>query len=119
MALSPVVESPTYDAGARGEVPVLDVAASFDIDSSMVSLFIVNRSLGDDLEIEVSSADANINRVVGVEVLTGDDPKVQNTWDHPNLVAPVAGSAAMKDGRVRLVVPSIGLVVVRMLLGRR
>ena len=119
MALSPVVEGPTYDAGGRGEVPVLDVSASFDLDSSMVSLFIVNRSLDDDLEIEVTSADADIKRIVGVEVLTGDDPTIHNTWDSPDLIAPVAGSAAMEDGKIRLEVPSIGLVVMRILLERR
>ena len=36
-SLIPIIESPTYAAGARGEVPMLDVSASYEAESDSVS----------------------------------------------------------------------------------
>ena len=51
--IAPVVDGPTYEAGARGEVPVLDVSASHDEETGAVSLFLVNRGTSQDLEVEI------------------------------------------------------------------
>ena len=118
-SLLPVVEAPSYVAGARGDVPVLDVSASHDVESGRVGVFIVNRSLTDDAEIDLRFADAAIDRVLGVDVLTGDGPKARNTWDRPEAVRPVGGAATVIDGSVRLVAPSLGLTVLRVALERR
>ena len=89
------------------------------MDSGQASIFIVNRSLTDDLEVEVRMLDTSVKRVLGVEMLTGDDPMAHNTWERPDVVRPVAGTATLVDGNVRLVAPSLGLAVVRMALERR
>jgi alpha-N-arabinofuranosidase len=118
-SLLPVVEAPSYVAGARGEVPVLDVSASHDGESGQAGVFIVNRSLTDDVEIDLRFADAAIDRVLGVDVLTGDGPKARNTWERPDVVRPIAGAATVIDGSVRLVAPSLGLTVLRVVVERR
>ena len=114
-ALMPVVDGPTYTAGARGDVPALDVAASYDTNANTVSLFVVNRSSSEDLDVAVSFVDREAKRLIGTDVLTGDDPKAHNSWKEKELIRPVAGRASVDDeGKVCLVAPALGLVVVRL-----
>jgi len=120
LALTPAVDCPTYTAGARGEAPVLDVAASCEPEAGRACVFIVNRSLSDDVEVDVSFTDRKVAKVAGVDVLTGDDPKKSNSWERPDAIVPVAGSAVVDGGGcVRVVAPSLGLAVVRLELAAR
>jgi len=120
LALRADVDCPTYEAGARGEAPVLDVAASCEPETGRASIFVVNRSLSDEVAVDVSFAGREIAKVAGVDVLTGDDPKEANSWERPDAIAPVAGSAEVdEEGRVHVAVPSLGLAVVRLELAPR
>jgi alpha-N-arabinofuranosidase len=113
-ALVPVIDGPTYLAGARGEVPALDAAASFDAAEGTASIFLVNRSQQDELRVRIDLADRAFSRVLGVEVLGGDDVKAANSWEQPNRVVPVQGSAFLdEEGRLEVRVPAPGLAVVR------
>lgn len=114
ISLKPIVAGPTYLAGARGEVPMLDVSASYDPQCDSVSVFIVNRSLTEDVEAQVSVGGLRAKPGIGTTVLTGDDPKAHNTWERPDAIRPDTGAASIDvDGKVRLKVPSLGLTVVR------
>ena len=118
-ALTPVVECATYAAGATGEAPVLDVAASHEPDSGRACVFAVNRSQSEGVDVAVSFANQRAAAVLGVDVLTGDDPKAHNTWDRPGVIQPADGAAEIDDeGRVRVTVPSLGLAVLRLELAR-
>ena len=120
LALRPAVDCPTYEAGALGEAPVLDVAASCEPEAGKACVFIVNRSLSDDVAVDVSFADREVARVAGVDVLTGDGPKTANTWERPDAIRPVTGSADVDgEGGARVTVPSLGLAVVRLELAAR
>ena len=91
VSLKPIVEGPTYEAGARGEVPMLDVSASYNAVRDSVSVFIVNRSLTDDVDVQVSIGDRRATADLKTTVLTGDDPKAHNTWEEPDVIWPVSG----------------------------
>jgi len=110
-ALRPVVTCPTYRAGARGDVSVLDVSASYNGDSHAASVFVVNRSRQEDCEVTLSFAGRSPKSVNCVDVLTGDDPKAYNSWENRDVIKPQPGSASIDDdGNVRVRVPSLGLV---------
>ena len=114
VALTPIVDGPTYAAGARGEAPMVDVSACHDADSGWVTIFIVNRSLTEDVSVEVSCAGLCLHSDVKTTVLSGNDPKAHNSWEMPNAIRPVSGNATTdSNGQVHVTVPSLGLAVVR------
>ncbi len=113
VSLTPVVDGPTYTAGARGEVPVVDVSASYDPASGVVSLFLVNRSLSQNIDVQVSFGARRATPNPTSTVLTGNDPKAHNTWEQPDVVKPAPGSASVgAEGLVHVRAPSLGLTVV-------
>jgi alpha-N-arabinofuranosidase len=112
-SLRPALECPTYRAGERGEVPALDVAASLAEDGAL-AVYAVNRSQSEDADLTVRLADAVATEVRGVDVLTGDDPKRANDWEHPRAVAPRPGQARIaEEGHIALRVPKLGFVALR------
>jgi len=116
LALTPAVTTPTYRAADRGDVPMLDVAATLETESATLSAFLINRSLSDDLTVTVDCVDRPIERLVSVSAL-GGDPKAANTWDAPHRVAPAQGTAELAQaGTLRVQVPTTSLVVVRALV---
>jgi alpha-N-arabinofuranosidase len=113
-SLTPMLQSPTYPAGERGEVPVLDAAASFDDSSGMITIFLVNRSQAEDLTVEIDLADRRFSSIGAVDVLGGGDVKAANSWDAPNRVEPTRGFGKVSaEGRLQVRVPAPGLAVVR------
>ena len=119
-SLIPIIESPTYAAGARGEVPMLDVSASYDVARDAVSVFLVNRSLSEDVDVQVSFGDRRAKPNLKTTVLAGNDPKAHNTWEEPNENRPVSGiSTVDANGQVHVVAPSLGLTAIRVQLERR
>jgi alpha-N-arabinofuranosidase len=113
-SLRPVVSSPTYRAGDRGEAPVLDCAASYDPATETIAVFLVNRDLREDLEVSVGLADRHIAAVAGVEVLGGGDVKAANSWQQPYAVVPFRGEAILADDVARVRVPAPGLAVLHL-----
>ncbi len=112
-SLVPVLDCPTYQAGERGETPVLDVSASL-ADDGTLSVFAVNRSQADDLTLSVSLADAPVDAVHAVHILTGPDPKAANTWEDPNVIKPQTGTARVADdGSMSVTVPKLGFVALQ------
>ena len=114
VSLNPIVDGPTYAAGARGEVPLLDVAASCDEQTESLSLFIVNRSLSEDVAVDVTVAGRRVGGRPSAVVLTGDDPKAYNSWEAPFVIKPGAGSTTVDpDGQLLLRAPALSLTVAR------
>lgn len=112
VSLTPVVTAPEYDADDRAGVPYIDAAASFDEASGDAALFLVNRSVDETVRVRVEFSDRDVTGVGRVQVMTGDDPKLANTWERKDAVVPGAGQAAL-DGRALLIdVPKLGMAVV-------
>jgi alpha-N-arabinofuranosidase len=111
LALTPRLVSPTLTAGARGEVPVLDAAASFDPATGSVSAFLVNRSRRSPLSVEVRLDDRVFERDIVCSLLGGGDLKAENTWAEPARVSPRAGRVERSEHGVVVEVPAPGLAV--------
>ena len=119
-ALRPHVQSPLIKAGERGDVPALDVSVCHDPHTDAAALFFVNRSLSESIATTVSIAGARFTSVVGVEQLSGTDPKQANSWENPNAVRPASGEARLAEhGALSVTVPRLGFVAVRAVIGKR
>jgi alpha-L-arabinofuranosidase len=115
VSLRLAVDAPLYKAGARGEVPVLDAAVTFDDATGQAAAFLVNRDGSRELDVEIRLADRRATRVAGVDVMGGGgDVKAANTWEQPNRVRPQPGKATAGDGgSVSVRVPAPGFAAVR------
>jgi alpha-N-arabinofuranosidase len=101
-SLRPILDSPYYQAGERGEVPMIDVSACLAEDGSL-AVFAVNRSQTEKVELKIDIHDAHITGIAGVDILTGKDPKAANSWEAPHEVEPKPGVARMGDNGTALV----------------
>ena len=99
---------------------MLDVSASYDVARDSVSVILVNRSLSEDVDVQVSFGDRRAKPNLKTTVLTGVDPKAHNTWQRPDVNRPTPGRATADDeGRIHVLAPSLGLTVVCMQLEQR
>jgi len=118
-ALTPVIAGPTYHAGERGDVAVLDAAASYDEASGAVAAFLVNRSQEEELSVSIKLVDRPFSQVLSVDVLGGGNVKDANTWEHPHRVTSARGSASLDEfGVVHVRMTAPGLAIVRAKVGR-
>ncbi len=117
-SLVPVVVCPTYVAGERGEVPVLDVSASL-ADNGSLAVFSVNRSQTDAATLTVRIADARVQSVKRVDLLTGPGPKAANTWERPYTIVPSQGTGSVnEDGTATVNAPPLSFAAAEFAIAR-
>ncbi len=112
VALQPAIDSPVYKAGSRGEVPQCDAAATLDPETGAIGVFVVNRAVEGELEVEVICADRRLTEMKEGRLLSGPDSKQANTWENPKAVTPTRASARLQDGKLHLRVPGPGFCAV-------
>ena len=112
ISLTPIVESPFYDLSGQQGVPFLDASASFDRLTGRMSLFLVNRSIEENIRVEIDIADREIMSTGVVQELSGNNPKLSNSWENPNNVVPKPMAACHEGGGLFVDVPRLGLVVI-------
>jgi alpha-N-arabinofuranosidase len=78
------VEGPGYESKKYGPVKTLDASAILRDDR--LSAFLVNRSLTETLEVRVDVADCGIVALESAEIVSGDAPKAENTYEAPDRV---------------------------------
>jgi alpha-L-arabinofuranosidase len=86
--LNLLVECPTYDVQGMDAVPYLDVAGTIDQSEGKVSLFVLNRDLSNDREVELVWEEKSPTATLSSWLLTGDDLKASNSFSAPQKVAP-------------------------------
>ncbi len=107
-SLDPLVKVSAYETKRFGEMPLLDVSASYDEEHAKGAAFLVNRSLEEALEVEIQWRGSAPKQVSGAWQLSGDDPKAANSFEDPNVVVPQALSGVtINDGRIRLTLPPL------------
>ena len=85
-----------------------------DHESGKLSLFILNRDLSKDHEVEVVWEDAAPARVSSASLLTGDDLKASNSFAAPQRVAPQSFTAPeVRGGRTKFEVPARSYTVIQ------
>ncbi len=115
-ALRPVISSPVYDCKDYDSVPLADAAASVDDDGTL-TIFAINRSMDEDIELDCDLRAFGPLKPLEHIVLHHDDVKAVNTEDRPNEVAPANGTPVRLDGgRASVVLPALSWNVIR--LGR-
>ncbi|MDG2306195.1 MAG: alpha-L-arabinofuranosidase C-terminal domain-containing protein [Candidatus Binatia bacterium] len=85
-ALRAVVDGPVYEGATNGRVHTVDASAILDGDRMHV--FATNRSLTETAPLRVDLADRQVAALVDAEIVTGDDPKAENSFENPNVIVP-------------------------------
>lgn len=112
-SLRALVNSPVYDCRDYDAVPLIDSTAVMGDDGS-VTVFCVNRDTAEDCELSIDLRAFDKLRFAEHIVLHHDDVKAVNTEEHPDNVAPAAGTPASVDGgRASVVVPALSWNVIR------
>jgi alpha-L-arabinofuranosidase len=113
-ALRPVIESPTYACKDFDQVPLVDAAATLREDGGL-TLFAVNRSLSEDVQLHADLRAFGSLRVAEHIVLHHDDVKAVNTEAAPETVAPKAGDLGVLDGgKLTVTLPALSWNVIRL-----
>ena len=113
-SLRAVVDSPVYDCKDFEGVPELDATATTAEDGS-VTIFAVNRSMTDAIELSADLRDFGDLARVEHTVLHHDDVKAVNTEEHPDNVSPVKGAGGTLDGgRLTITVPALSWNVIHL-----
>ena len=116
-SLCPIITSPMYHAGDRGDVPVLDASVSHD--DGQATAFLVNRSLTAALSVTIKFADRRITSVRSAELLTHRNPKAANTWKHPHIIKPKPlPHATLEAGRLTVRLPPLSFARISLALGK-
>lgn len=114
VSLTPRLEAPSYDAGARGEVPVLDAAATYDEATGGVAVFLINRSHERPLSVRLVVEDRALRRDVFCSVLGGGDVKAENGWEARENVTAREARVRQDDTGVTVDIPAPGLAIVQL-----
>ena len=111
-ALDVTVKAPYVSTKTYGDVPALDVSASYDAETQQGAIFVVNRSLTDTVTTELVWQDGQEVCLDQAWQLSGGDPKEANSWEEPNrLVAHAIPVPQMENGRSTLSLPPLSFTV--------
>ena len=112
-ALDVRLDSPEYDTAQYGRVPIVDAVATHDPATGSTALFAVNRSLDEEVTLEIDLTLLGEVTTMTAQVLADDDMHARNTLEDPERVAlrelHLDRSA---DGVVRVALPRVSWVVV-------
>ncbi len=112
--LNALVESPTYEVSAMGQVPYVDLATTIDPKDGAISMFILNRDLNQAHTVEINWQNSAPSRLLNASVLTGADLKAFNTFETPQRVVPQpADKPSVSAGRTKLELPARSYTVLQ------
>ena len=114
VVLQPVISSPTYETKRYGEVPVLDAVATWDEESGITTVFAVNRSMTDSMDLEIDLRAAG-HQVLEATSYSSTDPYWAASADDDSSVVPVANeTASVSEGIVKMELPPVSWNVIRL-----
>jgi alpha-N-arabinofuranosidase len=114
VSLATAVDTGSCKAGERGEVPSVDVSASYDLAAEQISVFVINRHQHESATIDVQLADVQITKIISIDQMGGGDVKAANTWETPDRVKPITGFAKLIPGGAQFTMPAPGFAVLRL-----
>ena len=95
--LHTLVKSPVYDSKSHGEAPYLDAVWIEKEEDDILTLFAVNKDLGEDMEINCDLRQYKDYRVMEHIVLSHNDMNAVNTENNPAQVAPEANGVSKNE----------------------
>jgi alpha-N-arabinofuranosidase len=100
---------------AHGPVPVVDAVATLEPNSGEATVFLVNRSPSEPIELDLAVAGLGPCRLVEHVVLADDDPYARNTAEAPERVVPRRVTPAPVDvGRLSVSLPPVSWTMLRL-----
>lgn len=97
-ALKPIIDCPKYDCKDFTDVPYLESVASFDEENEEVALFVVNRSMEEDVQLDISLLGFEGYKAVSFESMDGYNVLQENTFDSET-VRMHANDLPVEDGK--------------------
>jgi alpha-L-arabinofuranosidase len=85
-AMRIAIDGPGYDSKSFGRANYLDASAIQN--GKQISVFAVNRSLEESMDLDIRLGGGRIEKLVSGEIISGNDPKASNTFEQPNQVTP-------------------------------
>jgi alpha-N-arabinofuranosidase len=111
-ALDVAVKTPCYPTAKFGDMPLLDVSASYDEADHSGAVFIVNRSQAEPIPVELHWQDRGPQSINAIYQMCGDDPKAYNSFENPNQIVPLKLAAPpMNDHCLSLTLPPLSFTV--------
>ncbi|WP_214467632.1 arabinosylfuranosidase ArfA [Microbacterium flavescens] len=112
VALELKLDSPMYRTELYGEVPLVDAVATRDENGGGTTVFIVNRSLADEVSLEIDVMALGRIGDAAAQSLFDDDIHAANTLHDPERVAPRTNSSVqVGDGTVTITLPPVSWTV--------
>lgn len=113
-AITAQVGSPTYDCKGMDQVPYLDSVAVRNLEKGELSLFILNRSINEDLNVSFDLRSMGIEQGIEHIMMEGFNLKATNSWQNQDAVSPRTQSLNLADtGRFDLVIKHASWNVLR------
>jgi alpha-N-arabinofuranosidase len=88
VAFVPVVTSDKYDTERLKNVPYVETIGVLNEEKSELTVFAVNRSLEENIDLDIDLRDFENVKLIEHIVLENNDMKASNTLDNPNNVVP-------------------------------
>ncbi|KRB36705.1 alpha-N-arabinofuranosidase [Microbacterium sp. Root180] len=112
VALELKLDSPTYPTELYGDVPIVDAVATRDEEGGATTVFIVNRSLAEEVSLEIDVLSLGQIASATAQTLSDDDIHAANTLEDPERVAPrVNSSARIGEGVITVTLPPVSWTV--------
>lgn len=109
------IDAPTHATEKFGEVSAIDTVATHDPETGDVVVFVVNRSIDDELELAVDVRGAGDLQLVEAITFAHSDTMWQATADDPDTVLPRGNDSAAVDGeRLTAMLPSVSWSMLRL-----
>jgi alpha-L-arabinofuranosidase len=107
--------APTYQTARHGEVPLVDAVATRDADAGETAIFVVNRSIGRPVPLDVDIRALSPCALVEALTVTDADPYATNNQQRPDRVRPVPLAAVTVDsGTLLAVLPPVSWSMLRL-----
>ncbi|MBN1563994.1 MAG: alpha-N-arabinofuranosidase [Anaerolineae bacterium] len=109
IALQTIVAGPTYTGATHGEAHFIDTSAIWDTDT--LHVFVTNRALDDTATVDIAVTDQTITALQHADMLTGTNPKAENTFENPYVIQPQPFDAVrIAAGKATLELPPLSVV---------
>jgi len=89
ISIDPYVDCNTYHSQKHGEVPYLDVSASYNSDKKVISLNVINRHATDSINVNIENQYGNLGSEGQSFEINGEEPKIANDFKEPDNVQTV------------------------------
>lgn len=107
-ALELKLDAPTYETSLYGEVPLVDAVATHDPATGKASIFLVNRSQVDAIDVTIDALGLDDVAIAETHMIHDHDIYAKNTLEDPERVTPKPNDTArLEDGSLTVTLPPV------------